>query len=264
RARHRIGIVDHHLDRVAGRAVARRVGDHGAELVIAIGQTGLARRCRRPGAAAIGGDLIGYADAIGVVVAAQAPIEAAVLLAPRRLPAAVPYTTLYRSRARHRIGIVDHHLDRVAGRAVARRVGDHGAELVIAIGQTGLARRCRRPGAAAIGGDLIDHADAIGVAVAAQAQIADAGLGDRLRLAAAGVGQVLHALPTRRSSDLVDHHLDRVAGRAVARRVGDHGAELVIAIGQTGLARRCRRPGAAAIGGDLIDHADAIGVAVAA
>src|SRR5204862_195876 len=115
-----------------------------------------------------------------------------------------------------------------------------------------------------VGRNFIGHTGAVGIGVAAQAEIERAVLGDRGGVGAAGVGQVGEGERARGRVGVVDHHFNDIAGRAVAGRIGDDGAELIIAVGQAALARRRRRPGAAAVGRNFIGHTGAVGIGVAA
>src|SRR6185503_11721266 len=260
----RVGGVDDDADRGGGRAVAGRVGDDGAELVAAIGEAGLGGRGARPRRAAVARNLIGHADAIGVAGAAQAEVEAAVLGDRDRVAAAGVGQVGEGERAGDRRGVVDDDADRIAGGAVAGRVGDDGAELVAAVGEAGLGGRGARPAGAAVARNLIGHGDAVGVVGAAQAEVEAAVLGDRDRLAAAGVGQVGEGERAGDRRGVVDDDADRIAGGAVAGRVGDDGAELIAAIGEAGLGGRGARPAGAAVARNLIGQGDAVGVVGAA
>src|SRR5205823_2242400 len=115
--------------------------------------------------------------------------------------------------------VVDHHFNDVAGRAVAGRIGDDGVEAVVAVGQAGLHGAGRRPAGAAIGRNFIGHTGAVGIQVAAQAEIERAVGGDRRGVGAAAVNEVSVSVHAGLPIYVVDHHFNDVAGRAVAGRI---------------------------------------------
>ena len=67
------------------------------------------------------------------------------------------------------------------------------------------------------------------------------------------VSVAMAVIASASAGPIVHHHLDDVAGRGVAGRVGHQRAELVVAIRKTALADR-RRAKAAAVERDLISH----------
>src|SRR5207248_1909299 len=230
--------------------------------IAAVGQAALVRRGGSPGGAAVGGNLVGDADAVEVAVGGQAEVEGAVLGDRRRVGVG--------SAGRRGRGqspgdgrrVVDDHGDRVAGGGVARRVGGDGVELIAAVGQAALVRRGGSPGGAAVGGNLVGDADAVEVAVGGEAEVEGAVLGDRRRVGAAGVGQVGNGRSHGGGRGVVDDHGDRVAGGSVPTRRASDLVELIAAVGQAALVRRGGSPGGAAVGGNLVGDADAVEVAV--
>src|SRR4029079_4353356 len=100
--------------------------------------------------------------------------------------------------------------------------------------EIGLGRVGRRPGGAAVGGNLISDAGAVGIVVAAPAEVEGAVLGDRRRVAAAGVLEAGEGQSPGGRIGVVDRDGDVVAGRGVAGRIGDDGVEGVGAVGEIG------------------------------
>src|SRR5207244_8362584 len=80
-------------------------------------------------------------------------------------------------------------------------------------------------------------------------------LGDRRRVRSDAIGGIGDDQVTGVQSRVLAIYRDRVAGRAVAGRIGDDGVEAVVAVGQIALARRGRRPGGAAVGRNFIGNA---------
>src|SRR5204862_232194 len=105
-----------------------------------------------------------------------------------------------------------------------------GVELVGAVGDRERVGAGAGLGVGAGGGSLVGDADAVEGAVAAEAEVERAVLGDRRRVGAAGVGQVGEGQSPGDRRGVVDHDRDGVAGRGVGGRIGDDGVELVGAV----------------------------------
>src|SRR4029079_241090 len=116
---------------------------------------------------------------------------------------------------------------------------------------------------AAVERNFIGDAGAVGVGVAAQAQIEGAVGGERRGIAAAAVGQVGKGQRAGGRIGGVDDDLDAVADRGVAGGIGDHGAEHIVAVGEAALGGGGAGEGAA-VERNFIGDAGAVGVGVAA
>src|SRR5207248_8933207 len=111
-------------------------------------------------------------------------------------------------------------------------------------------------------GALVGAADGLEVAVGGEAEVEGAGLGDRRRVGVAGGGQLVKGQSPGDGRRVVDDHRDRVAGGGVARRVGDHGVELIAAVGQAAQIGRAGSRGGAEVGGAVVWGAEEVAVAV--
>ena len=125
--------------------------------------------------------------------------------------------------------------------AVARGVRYDGTKLVTRIGQFSLGCGGCRPGGAAIGGDLVHNGRAGFVVGNTQSEAAV--LGDAVAVRTAAINQAYQAQRARSWCHMVQRDQNRVCVGAVARRVADHGAELVARIAQVGLRCGCCGPG---------------------